>query len=461
MDQKVGYAQSTQCAGLSADLFHEIALFLPTTRDVLALSLANSLVHSALASTSLFKRRVQLHGWDTETWEREDALSDGAGPLTRLQRWMRIDHIHTRTEQLFDSAMVDGYFDVIMRPVSGAAIGHMLSSQVDSFTVDSEDFGDNVPPVFDLERAAGWLARASDVLPMIIVHNHSRNIPRLMTTGYRDVFRTALLALIILAVRRRFRDSVWFERAAFSFAVLLPHCPLLIDGERETTPLLHTGAFEYVLSQFFKHVPRIPASFHGEEPEMWIGFHLLVGAFMHVYLREDDPQDQSFLALPRPRAPRIVPELEYYDWPLTAPGVARQARGWLADDARGTPLGGLPRARPGSPWVGYYFLAVDGALRRSMPMRFDLYVTAVEEDAELGDVFQLHGTGADSIGSFTLDCRCNALDGSVTAQQMYEDEWNRWEWTGQLTPWGAVGTWGRMNFGGWWVIWPNEWSDSG
>ncbi|KAI0043975.1 hypothetical protein FA95DRAFT_1562724, partial [Auriscalpium vulgare] len=359
MDQKVGYAQSTQCAGLSADLFHEIALFLPTTRDVLALSLANSLVHSALASTSLFKRRVQLHGWDTETWEREDALSDGARPLTRLQRWMRIDHIHTCTEQLFDSAMVDGYFDVIMRPVppySDVEIGRMLRSQVNSFTVDCQVVGHHVPPVLDMERVAGWLARASEVLPLIIVRNHSRNIPRLITTGYRDVLRTALLGLITLAVRRTVRETVWFERAAFSFAVLLPHCG-------NSPPLLHTGAAEYVLSQFFRQVHFIPPSIDdGEGPSLWIGFHLLVGVFIQVHLYEDDTQDQSPPSLPLPCIPRFVPKLEYYDCPFTAPGAARQARSWLSDDARWTPLGGLPRARPGSPWVGYSFRASDGAL---------------------------------------------------------------------------------------------------
>ncbi|KAI0043989.1 hypothetical protein FA95DRAFT_1562746 [Auriscalpium vulgare] len=280
----------------------------------------------------------------------------------------------------------------------------------------------------------------------------SRNILRLMNTGYGDVLHTALLGLITLAGRQAVRDYVWFEKAAFSFAVLLPHCGT-------TTPLLHTSTAEYVLSHLFKQVPQISAYNHGSphrEPAPWIGLHLLVGALIHVHLHEVDRQDPNHLVIPLPRGPRFVAELEYYDWPLTVPGDAPRPRKWLADDARRTPLGRLPRARPGSPWVGYYLFANGAGLQRDPPMRLNLY-----SGEKRSHFFQLNGTGTDGAGSFILDGHFSVVDGYLIAKKVYgPGEGWLWEWKGTLTPWGALGRWGNTNYGGWWMIWPKEESDS-
>jgi hypothetical protein len=47
---------------LPPELFYQIALHLPLTNDVLALSLANSRIRGALPTPALFKVRLALRG---------------------------------------------------------------------------------------------------------------------------------------------------------------------------------------------------------------------------------------------------------------------------------------------------------------------------------------------------------------------------------------------------------------
>jgi hypothetical protein len=102
---------------LPPELFYQIALHLPLTNDVLALSLTNSRIRGALPTPALFKARLALRGWDVSAWEDEDDVAHSPGDF---EQWMSIDHTYCRTVQLFDEATVDGYFLIIPdSPING------------------------------------------------------------------------------------------------------------------------------------------------------------------------------------------------------------------------------------------------------------------------------------------------------------------------------------------------------
>ena len=52
---------------LPPEPFYQIALHLPLTNDVLALSLTNSHIRGALSTPALFEARLALRGWDVSS----------------------------------------------------------------------------------------------------------------------------------------------------------------------------------------------------------------------------------------------------------------------------------------------------------------------------------------------------------------------------------------------------------
>jgi len=151
---------------LPPELFYQIALHLPFTKDVLALSLTNSRVHGALSTPALFKARLALRGWDVSAWNDEDAAAQSPGDF---KRWMRIDHTYCRTIQLFDEAIVDGYFLVIPdSPIDGDVL----------WSTTPPNPGQNIQSrisrtVFDGEKTVIWLKKLSGVLPLFVTHHRT------------------------------------------------------------------------------------------------------------------------------------------------------------------------------------------------------------------------------------------------------------------------------------------------
>lgn len=149
---------------LHPELFYQIALHLPLTKDVLAFSLTHSRVHDALSTPALPKARLALQGWDVTAWKDEDY--NAAQYPKVLERWMRIDHTYCRTAQLFEQAAVESYFHfssdtpVVDDVVWGRARSH-LGPYVDS------------RPTLDGEKTAVWLRKLSEVLPMFITHHRT------------------------------------------------------------------------------------------------------------------------------------------------------------------------------------------------------------------------------------------------------------------------------------------------
>ena len=87
------------------EIIYEIALHLPHTEDVIALSRTNHAVRGALSTPVLFKARLILQGWDIDTWQDED---DKAQRSMDWKHWIRIDYIHNKTLQLLEDASMGG-----------------------------------------------------------------------------------------------------------------------------------------------------------------------------------------------------------------------------------------------------------------------------------------------------------------------------------------------------------------
>ncbi len=88
-----------------SEIFLEIALYLPRTQDVIALSLTSHAIRESLSLSALFKARLLMQGWDIEAWKDEDVKAHRSGDW---RRWMRIDYIHIKTSQLLEEASVGG-----------------------------------------------------------------------------------------------------------------------------------------------------------------------------------------------------------------------------------------------------------------------------------------------------------------------------------------------------------------
>lgn len=87
------------------EILCEIALHLPLTEDVIALSLTSHAVRAALSTPALFKARLLLQRWDIDAWQDED---DKVQRSLDWKRWIRIDYIHSKTLQLLEEASSGG-----------------------------------------------------------------------------------------------------------------------------------------------------------------------------------------------------------------------------------------------------------------------------------------------------------------------------------------------------------------
>jgi len=156
---------------LPLELFYQIALHLPLTKDVLAFSLTNSRIREALSTPALFKGRLALQGWDVSAWEDEDAAAQSQGDL---KRWMRIDHTYCRAAQLFDEATADGYF----LTTSDSPIDGQVDEDVLWSPAPPDPGSPNPSRAFDGRKTVIWLKKLSRVLPLFVAHH--RTYPQLL-----------------------------------------------------------------------------------------------------------------------------------------------------------------------------------------------------------------------------------------------------------------------------------------
>ena len=136
-------------------------------------------------------------------------------------------------------------------------------------------------------------------------------------------------------------------------------------------------------------------------------------------------------------------------------------RPWLCEGLAGTPLANLSSTTD-TAWAGYY--TYFGIEDRDPPTYIKLRAAPPpppsdsDNDSDPNRRSHFSGEGHDGVGSFTLTGWCDAHTGYVSAIKAYEAQ--LWEWRGMLTPFGMAGIWGPEWGGGWWWIWPREWSST-
>ena len=151
---------------LPPELFYQIALHLPLTKDVLALSLTNTRIRGALSTPALFKARLVLREWDVSAWDDEDDAAHSPGDF---ERWMSIDHTYCRTVQLFDEATVDGYFLIIPdNPIDEDVLWSTTPADI-----GQDNQSPNSRAVFDGQKTIIWLEKLSKVLPLFVTHHRT------------------------------------------------------------------------------------------------------------------------------------------------------------------------------------------------------------------------------------------------------------------------------------------------
>lgn len=155
---------------LPPEILYQIALHLPLTMDVFALSLTNSCVRGALSTPALFKARLALQGWDVSAWKEEDDLVQSPGDI---KRWIHIDHVYCRISQLFDEATPDGFFHTTFIP--GPHDCPYKDVQWDQ--ARSDPGLDNGRPdsrrVYDGRKSVNWLRKLSGILPLFVTHHRT------------------------------------------------------------------------------------------------------------------------------------------------------------------------------------------------------------------------------------------------------------------------------------------------
>lgn len=92
--------QHLNIGSLPLEIIQEVAITLPSLHDVLAFSLVDRHIWSALATPIIHAGRVSSRGWDVDTWIEEYTMTD-AHPGSVLT-WRKIDFLHEELESLLD-----------------------------------------------------------------------------------------------------------------------------------------------------------------------------------------------------------------------------------------------------------------------------------------------------------------------------------------------------------------------
>ncbi|KAI9452520.1 hypothetical protein F5148DRAFT_1289564 [Russula earlei] len=451
---------------LPPELVYQVALHLPLTGDVLALSLTNSRFHEALSTPALFKARLALHGWDVTAWH------DGQP----FKRWMRIDHAYSKTAQLFEEAAVEAHvlffsssipLDIVWGRVSRARLHAHIDPSPDS------------RPVIDGETTLNWLRKLSDVLPMFITHHRGGNISRITQPRHHNALwaYNGVVADLCTITTSTSPDRVpvlpseydRFERVCFSLIALLmqsdANTVLSIFDSLRVDVGYPSLAFHQAFWRTENNQPADPDPASGSDvattavrgellrrpiaERHFASFFIQSAMFIRLHL----DAARARLALLAPSLPFIDPA-SCYDEPFEL-GVPPSPRPWLRDGLAGTPLAELSTTT-GHPWAGYYIVMYETG--RDPPMFLELRAAEALPDVEREpERMYFRGEGHDGVGSFTVQGACNTRTGTVDAIKAYTT--HEWVWRGVITPFGLVGVWGRSGWsGGWWWIWPREWS---
>ncbi|THU95529.1 hypothetical protein K435DRAFT_778982, partial [Dendrothele bispora CBS 962.96] len=433
------------------ELIQAIALHVPLTVDLFSLSLVNKRSRNCLTDPILFKWRLQENGWDVGLWEKDTRVgSDGLDDRQRRRsRWFRIDYIHSRTEQLLDQAIADG-------------------EGVIHFPWGARD--DSRFPIKNGSMTLRWLENLACVLPAVVLHHTSRNVPRITEVKYWPVWDLLLQSLNALCSEP-----------------VLPRIELDLDQNRELTDgtleglalsigsVFHGMGRQQLRDLLGEHYLK-PNSLKVIQDNTIRGlFHSFADVNHHCYLM---PRRLSSVLLASSNL-RLMLLAEYYkdagikfthvstlppsppcpgshvvsfDWTENiTPGYQQFGENFTYD--KFAPLDFLVQEEKS--WIGYDSRPLGSRRITFDPvMTMNLKRTAFSSDTTI--VFE--GSGVNAIYSFTLQGTIDLRQGTVEARRFYVNSGHSWKLIGFVTPFGLIGRWGEPACGGWWWIWPAEWS---
>ncbi|THU80477.1 hypothetical protein K435DRAFT_497378 [Dendrothele bispora CBS 962.96] len=390
------------------ELIQAIALHVPLTVDLFSLSLVNKRSRNCLTDPVLFKWRLQENGWDVGLWEKDTQVgSDGLDDRQRTSsRWFRIDYIHSRTEQLLDQAIADASRNV------------PRITEVKYW------------PVWDLLLQSLNALCSEPVLPRIELDLDQN---RELTDGTLEGLALSIGSVFHGMGRQQLRDLLGEHylkpnslkviqdntiRGLFhSFADVNHHCYLM--PRRLSSVLLASSNLRLMLlAEYYKDA----------------GIK-----FTHVS------------TLP-PSPPCPGSHVVSFDWTENiTPGYQQFGENFTYD--KFAPLEFLVQEEKS--WIGYDSRPLGSRRITFDPvMTMNLKRTAFSSDTTI--VFE--GSGVNAIYSFTLQGTIDLRQGTVEARRFYVNSGHSWKLIGFVTPFGLIGRWGEPACGGWWWIWPAEWS---
>ncbi|THH08328.1 hypothetical protein EW146_g9032 [Bondarzewia mesenterica] len=439
---------SSPLSCLPRELIQEIALQLPSTIDIYNFSLTNHFLRDTATAPIVFKHRLLCSGWDFEAWEEEP---DSPG------RWFRIDHIHFRLQELFDEAARSH-----VEPHSSLNPPRFTLQPVSSWgTLEIH------PSAVTMLR---WLEKMSKVLLNVLIHHRSRNIPHLLRPEYIVVWNVVLQAVeefCLLPPNRHPRSpdfSGSVELASFSVMLLVFG---FWAGNKTELNTVFGHFFPSVPFFIFKYrrldtIPTFGHLFMSHEADPILqgcrfSACFVVLAVLRTYIvlkhRSHNLFPRFFLQPPSPPAPLVQPAVDC-DWSSATLHWTRLYDGLQSMFTQGGSLPSLRQMITDEPrWVGIYAYTARLGVRIDPPMYINLRTQTPSSET----VVCFEGTGHDGVGDFTLTGQANTREGDVTAMKSYSTHGFRWG--GMTTPFGMVGRWGSSEWGGWWWIWPQKWSE--
>jgi len=319
------------------------------------------------------------------------------------------------------------------------------------------------------KKTFSWLRKLSNVFPMFITHHRGGNISQITEARHRNAlwaYTRFVAAFCCNSIPQPNKpppvnppEYGCFERICFSLIALLMQC------EAKTVTSIFNDAWGEnsgpPLSAFQRAFWIADEDHSGDEEDIQELMRLsiterhFVSFFVQSVLYVTLHLEAAASDTPLPLLAPSLPHIEFpscYDEPFKL-DTTSFPRPWLRNGLAGTPFARLSRTR-GTSWAGYY--TYTNVAARDAPMFLELFSREAPGGPTPGRTW-FRGDGHDGVGTFFINGVCDMRTGTLTAMKAYE--MHAFEWRGVITPFGMVGTWGGSGWsGGWWWIWPREWS---
>ncbi|KAJ6591844.1 hypothetical protein DFH09DRAFT_185097 [Mycena vulgaris] len=427
---------------LPLEVLHGVGQAVPSTRDLFSLSLVNQYSRNSLTVPVLFKWRLEQNGWDVEVWEKYYPIDNFHN------EWFRIDYIHSRLGELFEQAITD--HSAITLFVSTTSSRGSLSSDT---THGAE--------------ILKWLEDVSGLLPAVVLHHASRNVPRLTQVKYWPIWNTMFRIVDELCSQPKLptikSDSGTSHQLTRETLDLLALALAAVAHSAESTQLLDMHGSDHwstvmhgprrnvanFVSSFFPRLTSNKMRLHWQTMHRQLSSVLCASSFIRVKLLSERRTPRSnipIVTILPPSPPFSGPDIANFRWVDVIDPQKRQTSFTFAI---------MEALKTEGSWFGYY----------SQGHNFDpvMKITILPDNSGTsGATVTFEGTGWDAVDSFSLKGTIDVASGVLEAEKHYLSAGFTWRWAGLVTPFGLVGKWGYPGdggqWGGWWWIWPAGWN---